>query len=430
MSRNTNGKKKKFSIRKLIYNDKNLIIISLLAAVCIWIGISMNLSPETTKTISVPVTVDFSDSVTEELGIRCYGETKLNVDVTVKAKKYLVKDINAEDLNVKLQTNTVTTTGTHEVPINVTARENAEFSVESYYPSVYTAYFDVPEEQEMEIKVNYNTEDYIADGYVSGENLLNESSVIVSGPKTYVSRVSRVQADVSIESQLKETTTINIEPKAIDVYGNKVDYVTLNYGAEKLTLTIPVLKVKQLDTHVTLTDVPESVDLSKIKISYSVPSIKAGVLESAAIKAAELGEIRMSSLRVGSNTFTFDATQLEGISVLDDTEKVTVTVTVPSDYTSQDLDISAGAVKLSNIPDGYTAQVTAVDADSVTIIGPKSAIEDLKAKNLVLNCDLTVKKGAEIKTGENQYKLTVVIADLDGVWAYGTYNATVNIVKK
>ena len=61
----------------------------------------------------------------------------------------------------------------------------------------------------------------------------------------------------------------------MDVYGNKVDYISLNYGAEKLTLTIPVLKVKQLSTHVTLTDAPESVDLSKIKVYYSTDSIRA-----------------------------------------------------------------------------------------------------------------------------------------------------------
>ncbi len=91
-------------MRKLIYNDKNLIIISLLAAVCIWIATSMNLSPETTKNISVPLKIDFSDTVTEELGFKCYGESSMTVNVTVRAKKYLAKDISADDLDVKLQT--------------------------------------------------------------------------------------------------------------------------------------------------------------------------------------------------------------------------------------------------------------------------------------------------------------------------------------
>lgn len=423
------NEKSKFSMRKLIYNDKYLIIISVLCAICIWIATSMNLSPETTKTISVPVTVDFSGSVTEELGIKCYGDESFNVDVTVKAKKYIAKDISSEDLNVQLQTNIVTTVGTHEVPISVSAGENADFSVESYYPSVYTAYFDVPEEEEMEIQLNYSTKDYIADGYVGGENLLNESSVIVSGPQTYVSRVSKVTADVAIKNKLKETATINIEPKAVDVYGNSVDYISLKYGSEKITLTIPVLKVEQLTPNVTITDAPTSVDLSKLSIDYSVKSIKAGVMEAAGIKAAELGEIKMSSLRVGENKFTFDTGQLDGITVLDDTDKVTVTVTVPSDYTSKDVDITASGVKLNNVPDGYTAKVVSLNADSVTVIGPEKAIDSVKSKNVIVSCDLTTKKGSTVQTGNHQYKLTVVVSGVDGVWIYGTYTANVNITK-
>lgn len=423
------NEKSKFSMRKLIYNDKYLIIISVICAICIWIATSMNLSPETTKTISVPVTVDFSGSVTEELGIKCYGDESFNVDVTVKAKKYIAKDISSEDLNVQLQTNIVTTVGTHEVPISVSAGENADFSVESYYPSVYTAYFDVPEEEEMEIQLNYSTKDYIADGYVGGENLLNESSVIVSGPQTYVSRVSKVTADVAIKNKLKETATINIEPKAVDVYGNSVDYISLKYGSEKITLTIPVLKVEQLTPNVTITDAPTSVDLSKLSIDYSVKSIKAGVMEAAGIKAAELGEIKMSSLRVGENKFTFDTGQLDGITVLDDTDKVTVTVTVPSDYTSKDVDITASGVKLNNVPDGYTAKVVSLNADSVTVIGPEKAIDSVKSKNVIVSCDLTTKKGSSVQTGNHQYKLTVVVSGVDGVWIYGTYTANVNITK-
>lgn len=423
------NEKSKFSMRKLIYNDKYLIIISVICAICIWIATSMNLSPETTKTISVPVTVDFSGSVTEELGIKCYGDESFNVDVTVKAKKYIAKDISSEDLNVQLQTNIVTTVGTHEVPISVSAGENADFSVESYYPSVYTAYFDVPEEEEMEIQLNYSTNDYIADGYVGGENLLNESSVIVSGPQTYVSRVSKVTADVAIKNKLKETATINIEPKAVDVYGNSVDYISLKYGSEKITLTIPVLKVEQLTPNVTITDAPTSVDLSKLSIDYSVKSIKAGVMEAAGIKAAELGEIKMSSLRVGENKFTFDTGQLDGITVLDDTDKVTVTVTVPSDYTSKDVDITASGVKLNNVPDGYTAKVVSLNADSVTVIGPEKAIDSVKSKNVIVSCDLTTKKGSSVQTGNHQYKLTVVVSGVDGVWIYGTYTANVSITK-
>ena len=42
-------KKRKFSLRKLIYNDKYLIIISIVAAVCVWVATSINLSPDRSR---------------------------------------------------------------------------------------------------------------------------------------------------------------------------------------------------------------------------------------------------------------------------------------------------------------------------------------------------------------------------------------------
>ena len=83
------NKKKKFSLKKLIYNDKYLIVFSIIAAVIVWVSTSMSLSPETTKTITVAVNVDFSDSAADQLGIKCYGDSKIDVDVTVKCKNIL-----------------------------------------------------------------------------------------------------------------------------------------------------------------------------------------------------------------------------------------------------------------------------------------------------------------------------------------------------
>lgn len=424
-------KKKKFSMRKLVYNDKYLIIISIIAAVVIWIATSMSLSPETTKTITVPMNVDFSDSVAEkQLGIKCYGPSSITVDVTVSVKKYLAKDITDQDFNVKLQTTSVSATGTQEIPIIVTANDNSsDLSIDSYYPTVYSAYFDVAAEQEMEIQLNYKEQDFIADGYVGGDNMLSTSSVIVSGPKAYVSKVSKVVADVHVDEKLRETTTVEVVPKAVDVYGNAVDYISLDYGTEKLTLTIPVLKVTDLDVHASLIDVPAKVDTSAIRITYSKDRIRAGVLESAGIKTAELGEISYTKLRVGENTFTYNLAELQSIMVLDGTEKITVKVQVPASYEDKKIKVSAANIKLNNVPDGFTARIANFTTTSVTIVGPKEQIEDLKAKDLTLACDLTAAKGAKPEAGRKTYKVAVSIQGESGAWVYGTYEATVYLTK-
>ena len=122
-------KKSKFSIKKLIYNDKYLIIISIVLAVIVWIVTSMSLSPETTKTITVSLPVDFSDSAAEQLGLKCYGDEVVDVDVTVSCKKYLAKDITADNFKVSLQTNVVTSSGNFDVPIRVETGENVDFTI-------------------------------------------------------------------------------------------------------------------------------------------------------------------------------------------------------------------------------------------------------------------------------------------------------------
>ena len=47
----------------------------------------MNLSPETTKKITVPVSIDFTDTLAEQLGIDYYGNSELTVEVTISCKK-------------------------------------------------------------------------------------------------------------------------------------------------------------------------------------------------------------------------------------------------------------------------------------------------------------------------------------------------------
>ena len=130
------NKKRRFSFRKLVYNDRYLIVCSIIAAIIIWIISSMNLSPETTKNITVPVTVDFSGTLAEQLGIEYYGNSEISVEVTVSCKKYIAKDITEKDIKASLQTSNVTSTGYLSVPIVVTpVSDDAEFKVQSYFPA-------------------------------------------------------------------------------------------------------------------------------------------------------------------------------------------------------------------------------------------------------------------------------------------------------
>lgn len=422
-------KKSKFSLRKLIYNDKYLIIISIVLSLVVWIATSINLSPETTKTITVPVTVDFSGSAAEQLGLKCFGDESIDVDVTVSCKKYLAMEVSADNINISLDTNAVTNSGYTDVPIKVDTNNNSDFKVTSYYPTVYRAYFDIEQEKTMDIDIRYTNEDFIADGYMMGEPLLSESTVTVRGPRTYVSQVESVVSNVNIEKELNQTTSMDLSLTAVDSYGSRVSYITIDTGGESLTITIPVLKEMTLDVSASFTGKPSRVSTADFDIAYSVKRVSAGVLEDADIKVANIGTIDFSQLNVGENKFTFNVDSMKGIVVLDNIDTITATVTVPSDYVSTTVNVNTSNGSVINVPDGYKATVTSISSNQVTVIGKEENVENLTSSNIKLVVDLSKIDSKEIKTGLTTFDAATAVEKSDTCWVYGKYKVTVNITK-
>ncbi len=420
-SGNKKKRKSKFSLRKLIYNDKYLIVLSVIAAVVIWVATSINLSPETTKTVTVPVTVDFTGTLAEQLGIQYFDSTDITVDVTVSCQRYLARDITADDISASLRTDTVTSAGYQSVQILVGARGNDDFTIESYYPTSVAGLYDVYQEQSFPVQLNYSNSNFCADGYVAGTTTLSEDEALVGGPRTYVSQIDRVEATISLEENLTESQLVDLAPVALDSSGNQLDYITFE---NTISANVPILKVETLTPQVDLLNAPVNVqDIADV--SYSVDRVQAGVLDSAGNSVLDIGDIDFSTITSGENEFVFDLSALSGVVVLDGTEEITVTVTVPDDYETRDIRMSADSVTV-NVPDGYSASVQRLTDTTITVVGSSEALENLTASNLVLTCDLRG-EGENIKTGTSEYAVSVSVSDAPDVWVYGTYSARISV---
>ena len=419
------NKMSKFSVRKLVYNDKYLIICSVLAAVVIWIATSINLAPETTKKITVPVSVDFSGTLAEQLGIQYYDSKDITVEVTVSCKKYLAKDISADDFNAYLQISTVTSTGYHSVPIIVQAADGADFNVKSYYPTSAEGYYDVAEERTFPVDLNFVNTDFTADGYVSGTATLNTDQVTVKGPKTYVDQISTVYADIELQNGLTQSQTVDLNLIAADAKGNKIDYITIDTA---VTANIPVLKVETLQPKVNFVNAPADVE-SLVDIDYSVSSVQAGVIDSAGITDLTVGDIDFSKVKQGENEFTFDLTDISGVLVLDGSNEITVTVTVPNNFESKTVSLSRSDI-IINSPEGYTSTAVSLTKSHITLIGSADSIDKIKKESIIASCDLSSQQGsATVSEGASLQTITFSVKDYNDVWVYGTYTVNVSTVK-
>ncbi|MEZ3421412.1 MAG: YbbR-like domain-containing protein [Eubacterium sp.] len=421
------NKKRKFSFRKLVYNDRYLIVCSIIAAVIIWITSSMTLSPETTKTITVPVTVDFTDTLAEQLGIAYYGNSDLTVEVTVSCKKYIAKDITEKDITASLQTSNVTSTGYLSVPININIPADAEFKVDHYFPTSAQGYYDVAQEAAMPIELNYLNDDFAADGYVVGDVVINQSTAVIKGPRSYISSVEKVVADVNLESGLTESQRVNLQPRAVDENNNIVNYVTVVAPeSENFVANVPILKVQNLRPAVSFVSGPDNA-ADILDVRYSVTSVQVGALESNASNELMLGNISFSDLTTGENTFTFDTSQLSGIKVLDGTKEITVTVTVPDNYASKTIPIYRRDIK----PDlkDYNVSVTGISSNSVTVIAAEDVIESIDKSSLTLTL-APMEENGTIDEKTTKCRVVFSVSSQGSCWVLGDYTVTVNVTPK
>ena len=83
MSKNKDKKANVKGLRSLLYNNKFVLLLSVILAFGIWIWVSIEKSPEVEVTISsVPVKIDMDNSVPAQLNLQIFGDNNYTVDVT------------------------------------------------------------------------------------------------------------------------------------------------------------------------------------------------------------------------------------------------------------------------------------------------------------------------------------------------------------
>ena len=415
------------SIKKLIFNDRYLIIVSLVLAVIVWIITSLNIGDVESKTIKIQAPIKLGDEMSEQLSMQYYSlQDSIDINVTFSGAKYVIGQVDENDFKVVFDTSAVNRTGEQSIPILVTNNSNLDFTVTGTYPSSIDAYFDVNMTKSFDVEVDFD-ENNVAEGYVFGFPVLSEDKVIVSGPKTYVDQIERafLTVDFGENTALTEPykAESNIEFEGIGVESN---YLTItsrtdtNNPITAVSYTIPVLKKVTLPVSVDLEDAPEGIDEGSITINYSKDSIEAGVLDSADISKAVIGTINFSKIGTGKNTFDFDVTNLKGITPLDENlSTITATVNVSSSYEYKSISIKRSDIVVEGLSEKESANVTNLSRYHITVVAPK--VVQTSSLELELKVDVSERKD------DNKYPITVSVLNNDNVWVFSTYTATIDI---
>ena len=407
----------KIKLNDLFNNDLFVFVFSLLAALFIWLMVVINVSPATTRVIK-GVKVNIDSTVPSQFGLEVFGEKDFTVDVTVEGKKYQISSaaLSAEDIVITAQTNNVDSAGNRTLQLKPEIPEGADYKITTLSTKTIDVYFDTSKTVQMVIEPQVETDDFpiVEEGFTSGSINLSETSVTVTGPSTEINRIEKVVAKLVLEKSLSSNKSADAEILLLNDK-NKSDFKYVSMNIDKVVLTIPVLRTKELKTIVAFKNAPDNFVVTPLNytISPETDLFDISVDDYEKIVDFTIGTIDFKTLSPSNHVFTFNS---EDIAVAEDSETEEFTVNVDMSgisqeyitYSSDDFDV--------NNPDKKEYKISGLNK-SIVVVGSQKELEAITTDNIKVEVDLS-----ELDIGEGQSTTVPAVITIDnaGCWIYGT----------
>lgn len=415
--------KSKISI--LLNNNKFVFVIAFLSSIIIWLAVAINVSPETTRTINkVKVTID--NTVPSQFGLEVFGDSEFYVDVTVTGKKYQISPANlsADDIVVLALTNNVDSAGNRTLFLKAeSATDSNNFTISSISQKSIDVYFDVPKSINMVVEPEVITEGFeiVKEGFVTGPINLSETSVTLTGPATEINKIEKAVARIELSSSLSSNKSADAEIVLLDE-NHKSNFKFVKTNINTVILTIPVLRVKEVDTTVLFKNAPDEYVLNPLSFTVSPSSDYFNISVDEYDKTAEfsVGTIDFKSVSPSNFVFEFLRADLP-VSEQSITEKFIVKLDVSN--LSQEYFVIAGSKVKVNNPDNLNYSVSGLNK-SVMIVGSEKALESITEDDITVEIDIS---SLNISAGQTTTVPANVTVKSANCWVYGTYTVEVSL---
>lgn len=424
--------KSEFKLNKLLYDNRFLMVFSVIAAIVIWAVSVVYLTPETDKTIdNVPVKIETS-GLSESNNLKAYYDADYRVNVVVRGQRHIVDSVEEikDDLVVYANTSFVSVPGTHTLKLDIdTNSANPQYEIISVSLEEIDVYFDTETQLEFKIEPLITGDDgVVADGYIQGDMVVSGTDkVTVSGPSGEVKAIKNVFAVASVDDPLTQSAVISAKLNALDEDGNNVKYIKLSRD-ENVQVNVNVSKEAELTTDVGFTNIPSLYLEGNYPFEYTVtPGVAKFAVDESNISeetgSIEIGKIDFSQIQAGENAIAVDSSEINGLAVLNGSSVFNVTIDARglSQKTVDNIGVLKDKTAFIDAPAGKTVTVDQFNFESVTIVGPEESVSAYSADTVNLVVDLH-----DVEEESGTFEVPVRIND-DDCWLYGEYTAVVTI---
>ncbi len=395
------------------------VIASILVAVAIWVYVDVEKAPERTKTIrDIPVEFSGESTTLADKNLMLLSGYDTTVDLTIKGTKRELVKINKDNVRLVASTSSIDSVGVHTLRWDVVYPDGVQSSALSVdWASKYKVTVTVGELYTKEVPVNCVVTGTVADGYFTGETVLDPTTLVLRGQRDDLLNVAYAKLTVDIS----DATRSVIQTESVQLYDNDdnpVDNSNIRTNASLIQAKVPVLTTKEVSLAVELSGVPGSAGQS-IKTTITPSSVRligeADVLEN--INEIVLATLYIEDLEIWQQN-SYVVTAPDGTWLANSNEVATVEITMEG---IEEKTVTVDTFSYTNVPSGLYAEV--VDTLDVRLWGLSEELAELEADAITATADLS----SVTETGSFRVPVTVTISGYRDVAVKGSYEVTVYV---
>ena len=366
------------------------IIVSIVAAVLLWIYVINIANPTVTATVrDVPVTINGQETLNNR-GYALAVTEGFSTNVTISGPRNDVNKVKAEDITLIADVSALSE-GIQAVDLRAVMPSNINLE------SLQETSINVPIEEYVTVP---KPVDVIFSGAKDGQEAailgLSLSQVEVSGASSVVSAISFVRANGDIsEAELDKAEEYTLAISPVDATGHAIENASL--AQNSITVIAAVYQTKDVPVEIPVVgDVWPGAVLAESKLTQTV-KIKGPAYALSQISSIGTSVVDISDL-YETTVFEVDPLLPAEVYISEDNQKITAEIVI-ADEGALSFSYTAGDVLVKNLDDGLAATVSLGDNWKIdlTVKGPVSTLRTLAAGDVAPSVNASNRKEGEFE---------------------------------
>lgn len=370
---------------------KNRVLSTILAvtiAFILWVYVITVVSPNSEDTFyNIPVVLQ-GEPMMESYGLMNVTENIPTVTLKLSGNRSDLNKVNSSNITVVVDLSKVYEAGTHHLRYSISYPgdiPSGAFKEESRYPGTITLEVERKIKKEVPVNINYLgelSEDFIVD---MENKILDNNTVMVSGPESVVEQITQAVIDVDLTGK-NVSFSDNYRYTLCNEAGEPVDAKKVETNVAQINLTLYIERLKELPLVVTVVSGGGATEeTSQIKIDPATVKVFGSDLVMEKLTEINLGTINLGE-QLEDADMEFAIELPEGVKFMDpDVQVAKVSLKFPN-LTTRVMTITA--FQAVNVPEGTEVEFLTKSLD-ITIRGEKNLLKNMVTADVIVTVDLT-----------------------------------------